>query len=247
MTEQSMSLQMDEPGPSDAAAEPEAPEQASGADDAPRPLHLIRAPEVLEEKVRPLFSSPSVRVVDARVVDSLTQIGLDYEAARAQARQLVDQAQAEADDIREAAREEGRSAGYEELLQELAKARRQYAQALDAAEHDMVEMAFRLAQRIIGEAVEIDPQRVRQMVAKVLRHARGKRDIVVYVAPQDLPVLEAASQEMAQQVDGVSVFFEADEAISRGSCVIETESGHVDGRIETQLDTLQRAITGGQP
>lgn len=225
-----------------APAEPESVELEQAAVPAAR---IIRAPEVVAEQVRPIFASPKVRVIDARVVDSLLQLEIDFDEARREAAEVVEAARAEADAVREAARSQGHQAGFEEVLEHLARARTEYADALEAAEGDMVEMAFRLAGRIIGETVELEPARVQKMVAGVLRHARGKRDIVVAVCPDDLPMLEDASATLAQQVDGVPVYFEADAQLSRGSCVIQTESGRIDGRIETQLDTLKRALQGG--
>lgn len=212
---------------------------------ASEPLGLIRAPEVLEEDVRPLFDSPSVRLVRARVVDSLEQARVDIDAARQRAEAIIDEARAEAERVREQARAEGHAHGVEEVVDHIARARREYAAAMEATEDDMLELAARLARRIVGEAIEVQPQRVQKMVAQVLRHARGKREIVVRVAPDDLGTLEERAAEFSRQVDGVPVHFESDASLERGSCVIQTESGRIDGRIATQLQTLLRALKEG--
>jgi type III secretion protein L len=178
-------------------------------------------------------------------LEDLEQVDVAVDAARTEAERILEDARRNAEETLDEARRQGRSEGCQELLAELAKARRVYAQALDEAESDMLEMAFRLAGRIIGEAVEREPRRIESMVSSVLRRARGKRDIVVMVAPDDLPMLEGAGSELARQVDGVAVHFEADASLTRGGCVIQTESGRIDGRIETQLDALRRALQGG--
>jgi type III secretion protein L len=206
---------------------------------------VIRAPEAIRQDIRPLFASPSVRLVRSRVIESLEDVDEALDRAKAVADATVEQAKRDARELREEAREQGRAEGMDEVLAQLAKARREYEELLAGAEQDMLDMAFRLARRIIGEAIEVEPERVRQMVANVLGHARGKREIVVQVAPADLEVLEASSGEFSSQVDGVRVYFEAEPALERGSCVIQTETGHIDGRIETQLETLKRALQGG--
>lgn len=207
-------------------------------------LQIIRACDVLSDKVRPFFSAPNVRVIRARVIEDLEQIDIAVDAARSEAKKIVDEAEKSAQHIRESAHLEGRTEGTKEMLVELARARKLYAGALDEAEGDMVEMAFRLAGRIIGEAVECDPKRVESMVSGVLRRARGKRDIVVTVCPEDLPALTQARPELARDVDGVSIHFETDSSLTRGGCVIQTESGRIDGRIETQLNALKKALNG---
>lgn len=220
-------------------------QEVDGEADVPQPIRLIRAPEAIEEDVRPLFSSQTARVIRSRVIESLGAANEAIDRAKSVADATVDQARRESKAIRDKAREEGRAEGMEDVLEQLAMARREYEELIAGAEQDMLDMAFRLAQRIIGEAIELEPARVRQMVANVLGHARGKREIVVQVAPDDLAVLEATSDEFSGQVDGVRVYFEAEASLGRGSCVIQTETGHIDGRIETQLDTLKRALQGG--
>lgn len=208
-------------------------------------LRVIRAPEAIREDVRPLFASAQVRVIDARVVESLESVGISVDNAGREAQRVVEEARAEADEIRREAREQGRAEGFEDVLAELARARRDYEELTAGAEDDMLEMAFRLARRIVGEAIELDPQRVQQMVASVLAHARGKRELLVKVAPEDLAVLQQNADALVRQVDGVRVHFEEDASLDRGGCVIHTESGRIDGRIEAQLETLKRALRGG--
>jgi type III secretion protein L len=231
----------------DVATEPDTVDGAPGEGEQgpPEPLRLIRAPDVLEEDVRPLFDSPSVRLVRARVVESLEQARVDIDTARREAEAIVEEARSQAEQVREQARHDGHAEGLEEVVEHIARARREYTETMEAAEDDMLELAARLARRIVGEAIEVEPQRVQKMVAQVLRHARGKREIVVHVAAEDLAALEGHAAEFSRQVDGVPVHFDADPSLERGSCVIQTESGRIDGRITTQLQTLLRALRGG--
>lgn len=209
-------------------------------------VRVIRAPEVFEHEIRPAFGRPELRVIRARVMEELAQIEVSLQQAQAHAEQIVSEARQRGEEIMVQARDAGRSEGYAEVLQDLARARKLYAETLESAEADMVEMAFRLAARIVGDTLARDPERVQAMVAAVLRRARGKREILVKVSPEDLERLEANASTLAQQVDGVAVHFEADDTLARGGCVIHTESGQIDGRIETQLDIMRRALRGGQ-
>lgn len=214
------------------------------SDEAVEFFPIIRANDVVSEQVQAFFAAPNVRVIRARVIEELTQIDIAVDAARREAIKIVDEAEDRAQQIREQAHLEGRAEGTREVLGEVARARKVYASALDAAESDMVEMAFRLAARIIGDAVERDPVRVESMVGGVLARARGRRDIVVVVCPEDLPALTQARPELVRHVDGVNIHFEIDPSLTRGGCVIQTESGRIDGRIEMQLDALQKALHG---
>src|SRR5690554_4293967 len=116
-------------------------------------IGVLRASDVVAEKVRPVFREPGVRMIRRRVIEDLEQLDIAVNTARSQAEMIVKEAQQTASDIREAAHLDGRSEGLKEVLVELARARKVYANALDTAEKDMVELAFRLAARIIGDSV----------------------------------------------------------------------------------------------
>lgn len=214
--------------------------------DAEPTLRIIRAPDVVADRVERLFEPASAtRVVSARVVDAIEEADLELERASREADRMLEEARREADRLREEARSEGHEEGLAEVVELMAQARKEYSALIEGAEDDMLELAARLAERIVGEALELDPSRMQRIAADVLRHARGKQQITVSVAPSDREALEPATGELSRVVDGVAVHLEADPALDRGSCVIQTETGRIDGRIETQLETLLRAIKGG--
>jgi type III secretion protein L len=233
----------DGPASNDQASNDQA-KPSETSEESVEPLRVIRAPDAIRAQVEPIFSSPTVRVITSRVVDSLEAAGVAVDEAHLEAKKIVDRARAQSTQVRAEAREQGRAEGLEEALEWVAKARLEYKEVLASTEDDMLEMAFRLAERIVGQAIETEPELATQMVSKVLRHARGKREILVLVAPDDLDVLEREAGQFTRQVDGVPVHFEADAALERGGCVIQTESGRIDGRIESQLQTLLRALRG---
>lgn len=193
--------------------------------------------------VRPLFAK--ARVLGAEVVRDLRCFQDEMEELRRAAREEVADARAEAQGLRDAAREEGRREGLKEIMEELARARAEYGLLQVKAEQDMVTLAFYVAQRIIGHAVEVQPEVVRDIVGQALLMARGKKEILVRVHPDDLSELEPRRAEFASQLDGVPVHFEADPSLERGGCAIDTESGRIDARLETQLEVLREALLNG--
>lgn len=208
-------------------------------------LRFIRADELIAEQVCPVFRSPSVRLLRGDMLEEIEEAGRILDGARRGAVKIEAEASERAEALFAEARLKGLAKGAEEMLETLAAARRVYAGALDEAEQDMLDMAFRLAEHIVGEAIEFEPKKVQRMVEKVLVRARGKRQITVRVAPGDLRELEASGAQLCGLVDGVSVHLQPDPALTRGGCVIETESGRIDGRVEVQFNALRAAIARG--
>lgn len=205
---------------------------------------VLRGDGDVASSAEPLFEN--ARVLKGRVVEDLQSIQHEIDELRQQARQLVEQARQEADEIRQQAREQGRKEAMQECNQRLAKARKEYSKLKKRAEHDMVTMAFHIARRIIGRAIELDPKVVTDIVGEVLVSARGREQIVVRVHPDDHEHVEAMRDDYVRSLDGIPVYFEADAELERGGCVIETESGRIDARLDTQLEVLRQAVMDGE-
>lgn len=194
----------------------------------------------LAKAARPLLERADV--VDGRVVSDLERLDRQLTDLRRRADELVDEARSEADAIRDQARQEGRQEGLQECMEKLAAARAEYETVRERAEKDMVQLAFHIAQRLLDQVIELDPRVVRNIVGEALTAARGRREIVVIVNPEDQKILEQSRDEFARQLDGIPVYFEADSELGRGDCFIETEAGRIDARLETQLEVLRDSL-----
>ena len=142
----------------------------------------------------------------------------------------------------EAGRQEGMAQVSGLLLAAQARAHRELGDAKDAA----VVLARRMAERIVGRAVELSPELMGAIVAEALQASRAKAGTVVLrVHPEDLAAVERERPRwLARVVAGVDVRVVADPAIGRHGCVVETAVGRLDARLHTQLDALERALRG---
>lgn len=181
-------------------------------------------------------------VVKRRVIEGLRQVQSRLEDAEAHATQLVADAEAQAEQIRERAYEEGRASGLSELVDELARARVAYDEMLDDARDDMLELAAGIARRIIGREIELSSEVKAQMIAQSLELVADRRQITVFVCPGDLSLVEAHRSEFEARVEAQRIKFEPDPDMSAGGCVIQTEAGRVDARLDVQLQTLLRGL-----
>lgn len=225
------------------SAERDGENAGEASDESPGPKVLSAPSEAVEPLAR-LVDEGQARVLKRQVVDDLEHIADGLERARRRGEEIVEEARREADRIREEAREEGRREGYEELVSKIAEVRERYRTIQDEAEEDTLELAFRIARRIVGREIDRDPSAVGEIVADALEEVRGKRHVVVHVHPEDIPGLEERREELAGRLDGASIFFEADADLERGGCVIETDANRVDATLQMQLDRLRAAVEG---
>jgi type III secretion protein L len=209
-------------------------------------MKVLKAPEATGAEVRALVRSPAVKVLSGGVVAQIAQAQGALAAAQQEAAQLVAQARGEAARIREEAARQGREEALAELVGALGSARGEYARLIRAAEGDMVELALGVAERLVRTRLEADPALMASLVAGVLERVRGKRQIVVWVHPADAAALEAARAGLVAEVEGAALYLEADERVGRGGCVVETEAGRIDARLEIQLDMMRKILTQGR-
>ena len=171
-------------------------------------------------------------------------------SASEKAENHISAALAEAEAIRCEAFENGREEAAQELLENILAAKEQRAGALNAVERDVLKLAVKIAEKIIGREIEQDEAVRGEIVLTALRQARQQELMTVRVNASDLPLIE----KMRERIDAFGrarfLDFVADQTIKAGGCLIESASGTIDARLETQLRVFEKALlaqTADQP
>ena len=183
------------------------------------------------------------RVIDGAVYDARLLAEQILDRARAEAVDIVADADAAQERARQAGRLEGREEGRADIAAEVATIRAAELQRLTDAEDELRVLAVRIAEKILGRELEHGPAAVVDIVRTVLLAARARRRLRVRVHPEDVGPLESATARLtAGLTEGTTLALLADETVARGGCVVETEAGHLDGRIDVQLRAILRAL-----
>ena len=114
---------------------------------------------------------------------------------------------------------------------------------LKMSEEVVVRLAVTVARRIVGDAIEINEEVVLETVRRALKHVQEKESLVIRVNPEDLKIVREHRSEWLSIVEGSgSLDVEEDERIRKGGCLVETEAGNVEARIDRQIQTLEKAL-----
>lgn len=105
-------------------------------------------------------------------------------------------------------------------------------------------LARKMAEKIIGHAVDLDARVMADIAEQALHACRGRgATVALRVHPDDRASLEAAKPGWLARQDGpAEIVFVADDTVGRYGCVVETPAGRVDARLQTQLDVLERVL-----
>lgn len=151
----------------------------------------------------------------------------------------------------EEARQAGYHDGYRDGLEALEAAKRQFAKATsaemaslvaafqsdvaaleDRMAHAVLDTSLRLARQVVRSELAMRPDAVaqvaREAVSAVLLTAQHLR---LRMHPQDLALIESGAGD---DLRARKVLLLADAALSRGGCVVETDMGEVDARVESR-------------
>ncbi|MDH5325987.1 MAG: FliH/SctL family protein [Gammaproteobacteria bacterium] len=173
--------------------------------------------------------------------------------------QELEQLKQSLSDERESAREEGFQAGVEQgrdsvttewkskqdsindLIQELEK---KAGAELSDNEDQFVEVIVAALLKVFGQVLE-----TKQGIVAVVRHTvaqvQTENPIKIRVSPQDYSLL-SDSIELDGTAGELEHRFIADKNVQVGGCIIETHRGVVDGRVETQLNTMLSALVAAK-
>lgn len=175
-------------------------------------------------------SGPSV--IPAQIID-----------ATERARAIVARAQERADALLADAVALGRAQGRAELAAQMLQLATERDRNLAALEPQAIEVAMLAARRVIGQELSLRPEMIAQIVAPLLERVRRAKMIALRVHPDDRAALAACLDALRDRAQlSTALQIETDPHLSRGSCLVASELGSLDARVETQLEALSRAL-----
>lgn len=200
--------------------------------------------KILKTDGLPPLSSPKVL---KREVYEATREARDVVAlAQEKAKQIIEEAERQRDLIREQARQEGNARGLAEWNQILARTAQRAQELTKSWEESMLRLSVRVAEKIIGEQLRLHPDTIVEIVREVLKGARPGKHLTIQVNEAEAPQVRARIDGLKESLGPSSeIAIVASASVPVGGCVIESELGIIDARLETQLKCLENVLIRG--
>ena len=111
------------------------------------------------------------------------------------------------------------------------------------SEKEVVSLAMSIATKIVGHEVTVNKNVVLNVLKQALKKIVDSDKIKIRVNPYDLQFLKTQNHKFSHLIDNMgNISFEADETILTGGCLIETNSGDIDARIDKQIEAVDEAF-----
>jgi flagellar assembly protein FliH len=116
------------------------------------------------------------------------------------------------------------------------------AKLAEQARSDALELAFQIAKRILESEVRTNPEPLFKLIRSAIRRISEARTINIRLSPEDASAfeLENGAQKVGARLAQINVV--ADPSLERGDCVLDSDLGMVDGRLQNRLAELRRSV-----
>lgn len=110
---------------------------------------------------------------------------------------------------------------------------------VDFNETHLVKLTFQIATRLAKVHIQGNEEVIVQILRDAVSLAQDEEDVTIQVSPLQVQFLETLKNETGREFEFLKkVKFEASKDVSDGGCVVETNYGEIDARIEQRIEQL---------
>lgn len=188
-------------------------------------------------------------VLNKKVMDANDKAGLIIEEARVEAEKIRKEAEAllaqvkgELENARKKGKERGREEGLESVTEQAAAFEKMKEEFYKDAEENIIKLVMMIAEKVIGKIVHEQEAAIKSIVMQALEKSLGEK-IIIHLSPEDYKAVKDSESEFREILDRTKrIQFKEDESIMQGGCLVDTEVGTIDARLETQLKAIRKAL-----
>jgi flagellar assembly protein FliH len=119
---------------------------------------------------------------------------------------------------------------------------------LQRNEAQLVDMVFALASKLAKVEISKDENRIVPILKQAVESLQKDESMTIKVSPQDFHQIEELKKLTTQEYEFlVAAKLEANEGITPGGCIIETNYGLIDATIEERLGKLSKVLDEAKP
>ena len=107
----------------------------------------------------------------------------------------------------------------------------------------MLALTLDIARQVVKTEVQQNPEVIRQVISNAIRRVTDKENVRIRVSVADAPCVKEMRDDLLEVIDGLRhLEIIDDRRVGEGGCVIETNAGTIDAKIETQFGEVARAL-----
>lgn len=114
---------------------------------------------------------------------------------------------------------------------------------LKEAKRKILELVIQISRKVTFDAVSIDPNATLTMISGVIDTLVDRSRLKIKVNPEHYPTVEANIERFIKESPTLKeISVEPDPRVCYGGCFIETPTGDIDARVESQLEVIEETL-----
>ncbi|NNK84494.1 MAG: hypothetical protein HKO91_02940, partial [Desulfobacterales bacterium] len=112
-------------------------------------------------------------------------------------------------------------------------------------EQEIVKLAMAIARKIVCNEISVNKDTVVNVVKGAVEKVECNEKVKVKLSSKDFEFIKNEKPDIIDKITDIeNAGFIMDESVCDGGCIIETESGDIDSRIEKQFQAIEEAFEG---
>lgn len=192
---------------------------------------------------RPALRPPRAGVMNAEVFEARQGAQGILEEAQREKERILAEALREKEEVLAKAREQGRQEGLAQSTEIILRAKMQAGEILASHERDIIALALKVAEKILGRDLEREPELIVDLCSSAIDNLRNARSMVLRVHPKTAAVLRAKKPVLMELIGrAVDLAIKEDHDVAPVGCIVQTEFGTVDAQLPTQFEMLHNIL-----
>ncbi len=168
--------------------------------------------------------------------------------------EAMEKIKSEVSDIEQKAKEEGYRYGeelaqqnYSNLIAEAVeykeRSKQEYDETIALVEHDIVKLVINIAAKVVGDEIRNNQEAILGVVRETISACSNRDNVVLKVSPEDYEFIVENEEKLRSSVKGLNELeIKKDGTLEKGSCVIDTGFGSIDGSVDVRMESIRKAF-----
>lgn len=190
-----------------------------------------------------LHPAPSSKVIKADAFSKLLEAEQVLDLVKKDAERYRIEVAADCEKLKEQAQKEGFEEGFKQWAEHVARLEQEISNVRKDMEKVIIPVALKAAKKIVGREIELSETAIVDIVSANLKAVAQHKKITIYVNKKDFETLEKNRnkiKDLFESLETLSIRERPD--IDQGGCVIETEGGIINAKLENQWRILEQAF-----
>lgn len=149
----------------------------------------------------------------------------------------------ECEELKDQAEREGFKLGFEKWMEKVREVEERIEKVKDELEKSITPLALMAAKKIVGREIELDNEAILDIVKSHLKAVKQSKKITVWVSRADFAILDKNKQQLKENFEELEIFsVRPRDDLTKGGCIIETESGIINATIENQWAIIEKVF-----